>query len=110
MSREYLAIYLNDHLAGSLIAIEILEHLETEASDSMPDLPALKAVLVCGFEGFADLLCNIQRFLNWNLYSRVITALKNLTPGATDAFVIDSGLGAAPIISDLLTRLQWQSQ
>src|SRR5262249_10080970 len=43
MSREYLAIYLNDHLAGSLIAIEILEHLETEASDSMPDLPALKA-------------------------------------------------------------------
>ena len=43
MLREYLAIYLNDHLAGSLIAIEILEHLETEASDSMPDLPALKA-------------------------------------------------------------------
>jgi hypothetical protein len=34
---------LNDHLAGSLIAIEILEHLETEASDFMPDLPALKA-------------------------------------------------------------------
>src|SRR5215813_5025642 len=43
MSRDYRAIYLNDHLAGSLIAIEILEHLETEASDSMPDLPALKA-------------------------------------------------------------------
>jgi len=43
MSREYLAIYLNDHLARSVITIEILEHLETEASDSMPDLPVLKA-------------------------------------------------------------------
>ena len=43
MSREYLAIYLNDHLAGSLIALEILEHLEIEASDSMSDLAALKA-------------------------------------------------------------------
>jgi hypothetical protein len=43
MSREYLAIYLNDHLAGSLIAIETLEHLETEASDFVSDLEALKA-------------------------------------------------------------------
>jgi hypothetical protein len=43
MSREYLAIYLNDHLAGSLITIEILEHLETEASDFVSDLEALKA-------------------------------------------------------------------
>jgi hypothetical protein len=43
MSREHLATYLNDHLAGSLIAIEILEHLETEALDLMRDLDALKA-------------------------------------------------------------------
>jgi hypothetical protein len=34
---------LNDHLAGSVIAVEILEHLLTEASDSMPELHALKA-------------------------------------------------------------------
>jgi len=43
MSREHLATYLNDHLAGSLIAIEILEHLETEALDLMQDLDPLKA-------------------------------------------------------------------
>jgi len=43
MSKEHLAIYLNDHLAGSLTAVEILEHLEIEASDSMSDLAALKA-------------------------------------------------------------------
>jgi hypothetical protein len=43
MSREHLATYLNDHLAGSLIAVEILEHLETEALDLMQDLNALKA-------------------------------------------------------------------
>jgi len=28
MSDEYLAIYLNDHLAGSVVAIELLQHLE----------------------------------------------------------------------------------
>ena len=43
MSKEHLATYLNDHLAGSLIAVEIMEHLETEASDLMPDLAALKS-------------------------------------------------------------------
>jgi hypothetical protein len=43
MSREHLATYLNDHFAGSLIAIEILEHLETEALDLMQDLNVLKA-------------------------------------------------------------------
>jgi hypothetical protein len=43
MSKEHIATYLNDHLAGSLIAVEILEHLEAEASDLMPDLGALKS-------------------------------------------------------------------
>jgi hypothetical protein len=28
MADEYLAIYLNDHLAGSIVAIELLQHLE----------------------------------------------------------------------------------
>ncbi len=43
MSKKHLTTYLNDHLAGSLIAVEILEHLEAEASDLMPDLGALKS-------------------------------------------------------------------
>jgi hypothetical protein len=43
MSKEHLATYLNDHMAGSLIVVEILDHLEVEASDLMPDLSALKA-------------------------------------------------------------------
>jgi hypothetical protein len=42
MSREYLSIYLNDHLAGSLTAIEILEHFETEGTDFLPVISALK--------------------------------------------------------------------
>ena len=42
MSREHLSIHLNDHLAGSVIAVEILEHLESEASDLVQDLGALK--------------------------------------------------------------------
>lgn len=28
MADEYLSIYLNDHLAGSIVAIELLQHLE----------------------------------------------------------------------------------
>lgn len=28
MADEYLAIYLNDHLAGSIVAVELLHHLE----------------------------------------------------------------------------------
>ncbi len=28
MADEYLSIYLNDHLAGSVVAVELLEHLE----------------------------------------------------------------------------------
>lgn len=30
MANEHLATYLNDHLAGSVVALELLQHLETE--------------------------------------------------------------------------------
>lgn len=33
MAHEYLATYLNDHLAGSVLALELLEHLEEVHSD-----------------------------------------------------------------------------
>ena len=42
MSRKHLAIYLNDHLAGSAVAVEILEHLEVEAADLAPHLRMLR--------------------------------------------------------------------
>lgn len=34
MSNEHLATYLNDHLAGSVAAVKLLEHLETTYRDS----------------------------------------------------------------------------
>lgn len=34
MDNEYLATYLNDHLAGSVAAIELLEHLEAAYADT----------------------------------------------------------------------------
>ena len=43
MSKEHLATYLNDHLAGSVAAVEILEHLEAEATDLIPHLGRLRA-------------------------------------------------------------------
>lgn len=41
MSKEHLATYLNDHLAGSNIALEILDHLAKERPDLTP-LAALR--------------------------------------------------------------------
>jgi hypothetical protein len=34
MANEYLATYLNDHLAGSLAAVELLEHLEAAYAET----------------------------------------------------------------------------
>jgi hypothetical protein len=34
MADEHLATYLNDHLAGSVVALELLEHLEATHTDS----------------------------------------------------------------------------
>jgi hypothetical protein len=42
VSIEHLATYLNDHWAGSVVAIEVLEHLEAEAADLAPHLRMLR--------------------------------------------------------------------
>jgi hypothetical protein len=42
LSKEHLAIYLNDHLAGSNFVLEILDHLAAEAPDLAPSLATLK--------------------------------------------------------------------
>ena len=34
MSEQYLSIYLNDHLAGSVVALELVEHLCQAHPDS----------------------------------------------------------------------------
>jgi hypothetical protein len=43
MSKEHLSTYLNDHLSGAAIAIEILDHLANEAEDLRPILLDTKA-------------------------------------------------------------------
>jgi hypothetical protein len=42
MSKEHLSTYLNDHLAGSNFAVEILEHLTSETPSLSSSLSALK--------------------------------------------------------------------
>jgi len=42
VSKEHLATYLNDHLAGAHFALEILDHLVDEASDWKAALTALR--------------------------------------------------------------------
>ncbi|HYR91035.1 MAG TPA: hypothetical protein VE422_43665 [Terriglobia bacterium] len=43
MSWKYLTTYLNDHLSGSVGAMEIMEHLEEQFSDLRPQLARLRA-------------------------------------------------------------------
>jgi hypothetical protein len=42
MSKEHLSTYLNDHLAGSNLALEIIDHLRSENPDLRLPLVALK--------------------------------------------------------------------
>ena len=43
MSKAHLATYLNDHLAGSVVAIEMLDHLSSEAPDLRAEIVRLQA-------------------------------------------------------------------
>jgi hypothetical protein len=43
MSKEHLSTYLNDHLVGANLAVEILDHLTSEAPSLSASLIALKA-------------------------------------------------------------------
>src|SRR5262245_701227 len=43
MSKEHLSTYLNDHLAGSNLALEILDHLIAENASLSSSLTALRA-------------------------------------------------------------------
>jgi hypothetical protein len=42
LSKQHLAIYLNDHLAGANIALEIIDHLAAETHDLASSLAALR--------------------------------------------------------------------
>jgi hypothetical protein len=42
MSKEHVATYLNHHLAGSIVVLEILQHLEAEAADLAPHIAKLR--------------------------------------------------------------------
>ena len=56
MSKEHLATYLNDHLAGSVVAIEMLDHLGTEASDLRAEIVRLQAEIEADRRVLKDLM------------------------------------------------------
>jgi len=60
MSKEHLSTYLNDHLAGSNIAIEILDHLIDETSELSPALNALKTEIAEDREQLKALMASQQ--------------------------------------------------
>jgi hypothetical protein len=59
MSREHLATYLNDHLAGSITAIELLDRLADEASDIAPFLARLKKDIEADQQQLVDLMARL---------------------------------------------------
>ena len=60
MSREHVATYLNDHLAGSVTAIEILDHLAEEAADILPFLARLKKDIEADRQQLVDLMARLD--------------------------------------------------
>ena len=59
MSREHLATYLNDHLAGSVSALEILDRLAEEASDLKPFVTGLKRDIGADRQVLVDLMARL---------------------------------------------------
>lgn len=60
MSREHLSTYLNDHLAGSVTAIEILDHLAEEAADIAPIVARLKKDIEADRQQLVDLMARLE--------------------------------------------------
>ena len=60
MSKEHLSTYLNDHLAGSNVAIEILDHLIDETSELSPALNTLKTEIAEDREQLKALMASQQ--------------------------------------------------
>src|SRR5574342_879547 len=60
MAHEHLATYLNDHLAGSTIAIEHLEHLAAANRDLAPALAELRADVEADRAELQELICRLK--------------------------------------------------
>jgi hypothetical protein len=60
MSKEHLSTYLNDHLAGSNLAVEILEHLTSEVPSLSGPLTALKTDIEEDREQLKKLMARAQ--------------------------------------------------
>jgi hypothetical protein len=60
MSREYLSTYLNDHLAGSVTAMELLERLMDETPDLHVILAQLRADVQADQQKLVDLMSRLQ--------------------------------------------------
>jgi len=58
MPTDALGVYLNDHLAGSVIALELLEHLRNETSDSHDEvtLASIQAAIEADRQTLEDLI------------------------------------------------------
>jgi hypothetical protein len=53
---EHVATYLNDHLAGASVAIEVVDRLEAENPDLLPSLSLLKSDIASDRQQLLDLM------------------------------------------------------
>src|SRR5262245_38866602 len=60
MSKEHLSTYLNDHLAGSHFAVELLEHLTSETPSLSSTLSALRTEIEEDREQLKSLMARLH--------------------------------------------------
>jgi len=60
MSRTHLSTYLNDHLAGSVTAIEILDRIAEEFADIGPFVAQLKQDIAADRQELVDLMAKLS--------------------------------------------------
>ena len=93
MANEALATYLNDHLAGSVIALELLEHLETVQSGT-PDARVIASLRSDIVEDRAMLERLMERMSVPESKPRQLTAWLTAKMGELKLRVDDPGHGA----------------
>lgn len=93
MANDALATYLNDHLAGSVIALELLEHVETERAGT-PDAHVLARLRAEIAEDRAELERLLQRLHIPASKPRQLTAWLTEKLGEVKLRIDDPGHGA----------------
>jgi hypothetical protein len=98
MAKEHLEIYLNDHLAGSVVALELLEDLEREGTGIAKTLADLRAEIEADRQ---ELLALMKRLGVEESRSRKVSAWLTEKVARIKMRVDDKATGALRLLESL---------